>query len=193
MSTSKTNVSVVRRGSAVFAAVLMSTGGAVLLFPLTIDYVAQRAYWEVILLQGLGFLLVFTASLLAFGIFERTSGWAVFAAGSGLWLLCWSWFLHLGLFLPIPLVFWASLATLAYLISAFIFLINRELMSAAVVGVVAAGSIASTFVMQLVAESKVSPDYSYIPFAVGAVMGGVASAVATWWHRSSARATKSYL
>lgn len=169
----------------------MSTGGAILLFPLTIDYVALGAYWEVILLQGLGFLLVFAASLLAFTIFERTSGWALFATGSGLWLLCWSWFLHLGLFLPIPLVFWASLATLVYLISVFIFVINKELVSAVVVGVVAAGSVASSFVMQLVAESKLSPDYSYIPFAAGAVVGGVACAVATWWHQSRARAAES--
>jgi hypothetical protein len=134
---------------------------------------------------------VFTASLLAFSIFERRSGWVLFTAGSGLWLLCWSWFLHLGFFLPIPLVFWASLGTLSYLISAVILFLNREMASTAVVGVVAVGSIASTFVMQSVAGSTMSPDFSYIPFAVGAALGGVACAIAAWWHRSNTRAAKS--
>ena len=49
----------------IVASVLMIGGGLSLLLPLAIDYVGQRAYTLVFLLQALGFVMILGASLLS--------------------------------------------------------------------------------------------------------------------------------
>ena len=166
------------------ASVLMIGGGLSLLLPLAIDYVGQRAYTLVFLLQALGFVMILGASLLSLSVFEHTLARAMFVSGTALWLLCWSGFL-IGYFVPIPLAFWAALASLAFLTGVAVCLIRHEWTSAILASVLAGGSICSTLVMLLAAASLVSPDYSYVFFALGAVAGGVLLVTLKWSARTS--------
>lgn len=153
------------------AASLMSAGGAVLLGTLVIDYMSPGGFWVYISAQGLGFLLVLAGTCMTYGIFQSNAAWWWLVAASGVWLLCWSWFLHLGLFLPIPLVFWAAVASVGYLISVFLSGAGSEPMFAAVAAAFALGSMLSTGVMAI--DPVFASDYNYIPFAAGALIAGI--------------------
>ncbi|SIT86074.1 hypothetical protein [Microbacterium sp. RU33B] len=160
-----------KRVVAVLAATLMISGGLVLVSSLAVDYIVLRAYALVFVLHALGFAMIFAASLLARDVFTQTLARVMVASGSALWLLCWSGFL-IGNFVPIPLALWASLASAAYSVGAVACVLRHERAAAVIMSVLAVSSTFSTVVMLLAAASLVSPDFSYAPFAIGAVIGG---------------------
>lgn len=160
-----------RRVVQVLAATLMISGGLLLVSSLAVDYVALQAYALVFVLHALGFVMIFAASLLARDVFTQTLARVMVASGSALWLVCWSGFL-IGYFVPIPLALWASLASAAYSVGAVACVLRHERAAAVIMSVFAVGSTFSTVVMLLAAASLVLPDYSYAPFALGAVIGG---------------------
>src|SRR3546814_7631539 len=90
----------------IVAAVLLSAGGLVLLGTLAIDYMSPGGFWAYIGTQGVGFVLILVSSALCVPGFRQKSAWVTFLAGSCGWLVCWSWFLHLGLFRPCA--FWVG-------------------------------------------------------------------------------------
>lgn len=155
----------------IVAAVLLSAGGLVLIGTLAIDYMSPGGFWPYIGAQGAGFVLIVISSTLCLPGFRQKSAGATFLAGSCGWFICWSWFLHLGLLVPIPLVFWAAVASGCYVMSAAISGAVSDIPGTVVAAVLGAGSTFSTWVMAL--NATFASDYNYIPIAAGAVIGGV--------------------
>lgn len=154
----------------VFSAVLLLAGGLVLMGTLAIDYMSPGGFWVYIGTQGIGFALILTSSALSLPAFRQKLAWAIYLAGSCGWLICWSWFLHLGLFIPIPLVFWAAISSGCYVMSAIISGAASDIAGAVIAGTVGLGSTFSAWVMAL--NPTFASDCNYIPIAVGAVAGG---------------------
>ncbi|WP_157681812.1 hypothetical protein [Microbacterium pygmaeum] len=150
---------------------LLIAGGAVQLVPLTIDYVALRAYAAVFLLPGVGFMLVLAGSVIAAFVFTPVWAWATFTFGAFLWFLSWSGPLFY-YFVPVLPVWWAVAGTAACLVSVVVSVAYRKVTSAVISGILALGSIASVWLTFLSVEI-ISPDYIYAPFATGALIAGV--------------------
>jgi hypothetical protein len=157
------------------SAALLTAGGVTIAATVGIDYMLH--FWLYIGVQGVGFTLTLAGALLAFGAFPRELAWGLFAAGSAGWFICWSWFLSFGLLIPIPIVFWAAVSSIAYLASTFVVGTSANSSSAMVTGALSVGSLLSTVVMAAV--PTISSDFSYLPFGVGVAVGGILLAILT--------------
>lgn len=149
----------------------MPVGGLVLLGSFAIDYMAN--FWTYIGAQGAGFALILAGSILTGATFRTGAARLLIVASTIVWFVCWSWFLTFGLFIPIPLVFWAALASLGYLVSVFALAIKSEFLTAIVPALLALGSWTSTGVMAM--NPVFAADYTYAPFAIGALGAGIVS------------------
>lgn len=168
------------------AAIALSGGGAALLSTLAIDYMNPAGFWAFIGTQGIGFVLVLLAATLTYNSVRQKMGWGALVAASAGWVICWSWFLHLGLFIPIPLVFWAGGASVGYLAATFILGAGGDDIGAAVTGVLALGSMLSTAVMAV--NPVFASDFNYIPFGAGALLAGIVLGFSALRTRGSAAA-----
>jgi len=154
---------------------LMMFGGMLIISALGIDYMSTRGFWTYISVQGAGFAVAVIAAGLSFSAFRHKGAWALFFASCCGWMVCWSWFLTLGLLIPVPMVLWAAISSVGFLISTFLGVIRSDVVAVAIAAAFGLGSALSTGI--LAANPVFASDYSYIPFAVGAVGGGVILAI----------------
>jgi hypothetical protein len=162
-------MTIIRKGRSIASASLIGAGGMAVVATLKIDYMSN--FWAYNGIQGLGFLFVLFGSTLAGDGFMRRAAWVLFLGGSSGWFICWSWFLSFGLLIPVPLVFWAAISSLAYLVSTLLLVDGGEPVRAAVPAMMTVGSLGSTVIMA--ANPVFASDWTYLPVGAGAVLSGI--------------------
>lgn len=151
------------------SAVLIAVGGMTVVATVAIDYMSN--FWAYIGIQGVGFFLILIGSSFAGDWFTRKPAWGLFVGASSGWFVCWSWFLSFGLLIPIPLVFWAAISSIAYLASTLLVALSSKPSQAVIPGVMALGSLLSTAIMA--GNSTFASDFNYVPVGVGAMAAGI--------------------
>ena len=158
-----------RRLIPVWGASLISIGGLAIAATVVVDHMVNP--WTFFAIQGCGFLLLFVGSGISFRRFSQPRTWILLVAGSSGWFICWSWPFTFGLLIPLPLVFWAALASIACLVGTFFAVESKRASQWAALGVLTIGSFASTIVMA--SDRLYASDWTYVPLGVGAAAAGI--------------------
>ncbi|MEV4669073.1 hypothetical protein [Microbacterium sp. LWO12-1.2] len=148
---------------------LISLGG--LTIAASVALYLMSYFWAFFAIQGCGFLLLLVGSGLSFRWFSQPRTWILLVAGSSGWFICWSWPFTFGLLIPIPLVFWAALSSIAYLVGTFFAVESGKASQWAALSVLTIGSFASTIVMA--SDRLYASDWTYVPVGLGAAAAGI--------------------
>lgn len=152
-------------------ALLLGIGGVILASMVrSVDHMTLPIFILTNLGDFVGFALVVTGTTLAA---SRSSslGRAFMIAGAATWLVGWSWAWHAGLVFPVPFWIWAAIAALAYLSAAIAYFVHGALSAGSATVPLLLGSLGS--MMPPLLSPVFIPDYTYVPFSVGAICAAV--------------------
>ncbi|NYF16506.1 membrane-bound ClpP family serine protease [Microbacterium sp. AK009] len=123
-------------------------------------------------MTGVAFLLILVGFLLLRMVPLDGTGWWALVTGGSLWLVYWSWPFYLAWIIPIPGAVLVLLATGALVISSGLFFSRSDPRHGTSVGILSVGSFISMGIM--LANPVFGDPYIHVPFALAAVLAGIA-------------------